>query len=358
MPPPMRRRSAVPRRLPMTPSLSDTFAPPRTTAYGRSGSEVRRRRTSTSVDTRSPVACGSRRATSKTDACLRCTTPKPSETKTSASEASAWANSARSSSVWAVSPGLNRRFSSRTTSPGPAAATVDWADSPTVSVAKATSRPSSSPSRFATGASEYLSSGAPLGRPRWAQTTTVAPASARASIAGTDALMRPSSVIVWPSSGTLRSARTSTRLPRRSPSARRSARVRTDLQVLADEHDDVDEAVGVSPLVVVPADDLDLVADDLGQARVEDARVRVGDDVAADDRVLGVLEDALERAVRRRLDRRVDLVDGRLAAGLEGEVGGRARGDRHAHGEPVELALELRQDQADRLGGAGGRRHD
>ena len=54
----------------------------------------------------------------------------------------------------------------------PAAATAAWADSPTVSVAKATSRPSSSPSRFATGASEYLSSGAPLGRPRWAQTTT------------------------------------------------------------------------------------------------------------------------------------------------------------------------------------------
>ena len=57
-------------------------------------------------------------------------------------------------------------------------------------------RPSSSPSRSATGASEYLSSGAPLGRPRWAHTTTVAPASARASIVGTDARMRPSSVIV------------------------------------------------------------------------------------------------------------------------------------------------------------------
>ena len=43
-------------------------------------------------------------------------------------------------------------------------------------------------------------------------------------------------------------------------------------EALADEDDEVDEAVGVAPLVVVPADDLDLVADDLGQARVEDAR--------------------------------------------------------------------------------------
>src|SRR4051812_22688752 len=99
-------------------------------------------------------------------------------------------------------------------------------------------------------------------------------------------------------------------------------RTRGPSEIAAYEHDDVDEAVRVAPLVVVPADDLDLVADDLGQARVEDARVRVGDDVAADDRVLGVLEDALERAVGGRLDRRVHLVDGRLAAGLEGEVGG------------------------------------
>jgi hypothetical protein len=38
------------------------------------------------------------------------------------------------------------------------------------------------------------------------------------------------------------------------------------LQALLDqEADQVDDAVGVAPLVVVPADDLDAVADDLGQ---------------------------------------------------------------------------------------------
>jgi hypothetical protein len=94
--------------------------------------------------------------------------------------------------------------------------------SPTVSVAKATGRPSSSESRPTTGAREYLSSGAPLGRPRWAHTMTRAPASARALMVGTEARMRPSSVIVVPSSGTLRSERTRTRLPRRSPNDERS----------------------------------------------------------------------------------------------------------------------------------------
>ena len=45
-----------------------------------------------------------------------------------------------------------------------------------MSVAKATGAPSSSWSRLATGAREYLASGAPLGRPRWAHTTTREPA--------------------------------------------------------------------------------------------------------------------------------------------------------------------------------------
>ena len=107
------------------------------------------------------------------------------------------ANSARSSSVLAVSPALKRRFSSSTTSPSWAASTA-------------------APRALAHGvggegdvAAEHLaeacrdrapastrSSGAPLGRPRWAHTMTRAPASDRAWIVGTDARMRPSSVIV------------------------------------------------------------------------------------------------------------------------------------------------------------------
>ena len=42
MPPPMSSLSALPSRLSITPSLSDTFEPPSTTAYGRSGDSVSR----------------------------------------------------------------------------------------------------------------------------------------------------------------------------------------------------------------------------------------------------------------------------------------------------------------------------
>jgi len=77
--------------------------------------------------------------------------------------------------------------------------------SPTVSVANATGLPRSSPRRAATGAREYAGSGAPLGRPRWAVTTTRAPASASSRMVGTLARIRPSSVIVVPASGTFRS---------------------------------------------------------------------------------------------------------------------------------------------------------
>src|SRR4051794_38381765 len=340
----------------MTPSLSDTFEPPSTTTYGLSGSTVRRRSTSISVATSCPIACGSRSATSYTLACLRCTTPKPSLTKASASAASWSANAPRSASSLLVSPALNRRFSSNATSPSARPSTVDRALSPTVSSAKATGAPSSSDSRAATGAREYLASGAPFGRPRCAQTTTRAPASRSRWIVGTDARIRPSSVMVVPSSGTLRSLRTSTRLPRRFP---RSSRVSTPrLQAGADVGDQVDEAVRVAPLVVVPADDLDLVATDLGQARVEDAGRRVGHDVGGDDLVLGVPEVTLHRALGSRLHGSVDLVHRGLAGQVHGEVGRRAGGDRHPQRVAVQLALELGEHQADRLGCAGRRRHD
>src|SRR5699024_3141326 len=137
--------------------------------------------------------------------------------------------------------------------------------------------------------------------------------------------IRTSSVMVAPSSGTLRSARTITRLPRRSPSesmvlstvvpsvrgraepaGRRawgwraagsgtlllvSAR-RRGSEGLADELRELDQAVGEAPLVVVPGEDLHLVAVDLGQLAVDDRGVRIALDVLGDDRVLGVAQDA------------------------------------------------------------------
>jgi hypothetical protein len=70
------------------------------------------------------------------------------------------------------------------------------------------------------------------------------------------------------------------------------------------------------------------------------------------------LRKPLSGALGRLLDDRVDLLDGGLAAGLEGEVGGRAGRGGHAQGVAVELALELGQHEGDGLGGAGGRRDD
>src|SRR5690606_41362812 len=173
-------------------------------------------------------------------------------------------------------------------------------------------------------ASETFGTGALFVRPRCDITTTLAALSPNALTVGSTSRIRPSSEI-FPESpkGTFRSARTNTRRPD-TPSASRSSSVFTEpalpskprsrrSQLLSDQLHQVDEPVGVAPLVVVPADRLDLVADHLGKPRVEDARGRVGDDVGRDDGVLGVGEDALHRTVRRRLHRRVDLVHRRLA---------------------------------------------
>jgi hypothetical protein len=46
---------------------------------------------------------------------------------------------------------------------------------------------------------------------------------------------------------------------------RQAPPLRIGLQGSADQGDYVDEAVGVAPLVVVPADNLDLIADHLGE---------------------------------------------------------------------------------------------
>ena len=164
---------------------------------------------------------------------MRWTTPKPSETKASPRAASSLAKARRSASSFEVSPGWKRRFSRTATRPSSSPATTSWAEGPTVSVAKATSWPSSSPSRPTTGRREYFSSGAPLGRPRWEITATRAPASTSRVRVGSAARMRPSSVIVVPSSGTFRSARTSTRLPRSSPSESRVFSTMVLLGVLA-----------------------------------------------------------------------------------------------------------------------------
>ena len=169
----------------MTPSLSETLEPPSTTTYGRSGSSVsaraprsrqrparRRRAAAAGRRRRRWRACGARRRTRRRRTRRR-------------ARPAASAKAPRSASSLLVSPGLNRRFSSSATSPSLEAGDARLRVSPTVSVAKATGLPSSSPSRWATGRQAVLRAPA---RP-WAgrggrSTMTRAPASTRASRVG------------------------------------------------------------------------------------------------------------------------------------------------------------------------------
>src|SRR5690606_12062970 len=126
-------------------------------------------------------------------------------------------------------------------------------------------------------------------------------------------------------------------------------------ETLGDVLGQIDQAVRVAPLVVVPAGDLDEVSADVGETGVEDGRVRVELDVARDDLVLGVLEDALQTTADSSLAvHGVDLVDGEVVAlGDDRQVDDRAGGNRYAVRGPAQLAVELGHDQADGLGRAG-----
>src|SRR5215212_187785 len=104
---------------------------------------------------------------------------------------------------------------------------------------------------------------------------------------------------------------------------------------LADQADQVDETVGVTPLVVVPADYLDLIANHLGELGIEDARAWIGHDVAGDDRVAGVLQVSLERTVGSRLHDAVDLLDRGLPRRFDGQVSCRASRNWYAQGVTV-----------------------
>src|SRR5664279_5245895 len=99
-----------------------------------------------------------------------------------------------------------------------------------------------------------------------------------------------------PSSGTLRSDLTMTTRPR-TPAASRSESDCTALKPRTDERDQVDQPARVTPLVVVPTDDLHRRPADHGHGRVEGAGGGSAHDVAGDNRVLGVDEVALQRAI-------------------------------------------------------------
>src|SRR3954470_14005420 len=263
-----------------------------------------------------------------------------------------WAGVSASFGSFFVSPGSKRMFSSSRTSAGPRGPQVRSTSPSLTPGASFTLASSSSPRRLATGASERLGSRSPFGRPRWDIRTSAAPRSRSSSIVGRAARMRVSSATTRlpPSSlsGTLKSTRTRTRRP--FTGASRTLALSKDIngretaasggQNLAGQ---LDAAVGVAPLVVVPADRLDqlAVADHHRLRGVEDRGARVADDVGGDDRVLGIGEDPLHRPLGSCFDGGVDLLGIDRLRGGEGEVDDRAGRDRRPHCEPVQLAVQL-----------------
>src|SRR5438309_4072228 len=127
-----------------------------------------------------------------------------------------------------------------------------------------------------------------------------------------------------------------------------------DLEALFhEEGDEVLDAVGVAPLIVVPADDLAGVADHLGQLGVDDGGECVALEVGADEFFVGVAEIGLQASVGGCFEGGVDAfdVDGLLRD--EGEVDDRDVGGRDADGEAIELAVHRWDDELEGLGGTG-----
>ncbi len=138
MPPPITNASTTCNNASMTPSLSLTFAPPRTATNGRLGLSRRPPSTSTSRCSNRPAADGKFFGGPTIEACALWAAPKASFTYASIP----LTKCATKSGSFFSSPALNRRFSSRST-PG-----------------------ANSARRRRTGSIEYFTTGAPFGRPK------------------------------------------------------------------------------------------------------------------------------------------------------------------------------------------------
>jgi hypothetical protein len=117
---------------------------------------------------------------------------------------------------------------------------------------------------------------------------------------------------------------------------------------------EVEDTAGVTPLVVVPGDQLDevVVEGDTGLG-IEDGGVGVAVKVRGDNVVLSVGQDTLEVTLRGLLDDLLDLVVRSTLLEADSQIDNGDVGGRDTHGHAGELAVELRNDLADSLGGTG-----
>mmetsp|Transcript_30212 Transcript_30212/g.78315 ORF Transcript_30212/g.78315 Transcript_30212/m.78315 type:complete len:272 (+) Transcript_30212:870-1685(+) len=123
--------------------------------------------------------------------------------------------------------------------------------------------------------------------------------------------------------------------------------------------DEVKHTVRVAPLVVVPRDELDKVLVECNaRLDVKDGGVRVSDEVAGDNLLVSVAEDALHWTLRSLLDLRADLLIRRALLEGDRQIDNRNIGRWHAERHACQNAVQAGQHLADRLGGAGARRDD
>src|ERR1700726_4622974 len=191
-------------------------------------------------------------------------------------------------------------------SPGLSPAPAGSACGPMQSGANATGRLMISATACTTGRSDCAGSG-PLGRPKCESRMTLPPLSAISLMVGATRSMRVASATLPCSIGTLRSTRTSTRLPRRSARSRvRNAVIpvpRGSSDQLPHRHGGVGHAVGETPLVVVPRHHPhERAVHHLGLIHVEHRGMRVVIEVHRDVRLFGIAEDAFHLLIGGAFD--------------------------------------------------------
>jgi len=119
--------------------------------------------------------------------------------------------------------------------------------------------------------------------------------------------------------------------------------------------DQIDHAVGVTELVVVPGDQLDKGLGQLDTSlSIEDGGPIVPDEVGGDHHVLGVAENTLHGCLRSLLELGADLLVGGFLLEPDSEINHRDVGGWDPEGHAGQLAVQVGDDLSDSLGSSGG----
>ena len=126
-----------------------------------------------------------------------------------------------------------------------------------------------------------------------------------------------------------------------------------------DIRNQIQHFVRITPLVIVPRNQLHEVARKRDTRRcIEDGRMSVAEDVAGNDSVFRIGHNAFQFAFAGFLDSRANLIIGRFFLKSASEVNNRAVKRRNTHRHTRQLAVQFRNNLADRFCSARGRRND